>query len=220
MIADMLRDLLPLDDPFWDAYAMRREPLIGRISEAQAREFAENARRCGEELAIEAAASGGNARPEDRAKRLGLTVEHKAESDGGGYTMFACFQEPDRITVFQETVDRAEKLIEEENLSGLLSGAHPEDVLIAHELYHYFECARPELYTNQKLLCLWKLGKFQNRSQVVSLQEIGAMAFAKRLLGLPYSPFVFDVLLLYAQNKRLSKNLYEDIMKHAGRKEL
>ena len=213
----MLRDLVPLDDLFWDAYAMRREPLIGRISAAQARQFAENARRCGEELADEFAASGGKSAPEECAKRLGLTVEHLAGSDDGSYTMFACFREPDRISVFQDTVDRTGKLIGEEGLSGLLGGARPEDVLIAHELYHYFECARPELYTNQKLLCLWKIGKLRNCSKVVSLQEIGAMAFAKRFLGLAYSPFVFDVLLLYSQNKRLAKNLYEDIMKNVGR---
>ncbi len=219
MIKTMLQSLMLLKDPFWDDYAMRREPLIGRISDEQKAEFIKNARRCGEALADEVCEKCGKLRPEAYAKKLGLTVEHINGKDDGNYTMFACFNEPDHISVFQETIKQTDLLIQEQELAELLGSIHTEDILIAHELYHYFECIRPNLYTNQKLLCLWKIGKLQNLSKVVSLQEIGAMAFAQQLLHLSFSPFVFDVLLLYSQNKRLAKNLYESILNYSDKKE-
>jgi hypothetical protein len=212
MIKEMLQNLLLLEPPFWDSYAMRREPLIGRISAEQKIEFTEQANRCGKFLADEVYEMYGKIRPEAYAQKLGLTVEHISGKDDGNYTMFACFNEPDHISVFQETIKQTDLLIEEQGLAELLGKVHTEDILIAHELYHYFECARPELYTNRRLLKLWKIGRLQNLSKVVSLQEIGAMAFAQQLLQLPYSPFVFDVLLLSSQNKRLAKKLYESIL--------
>lgn len=214
MIRDMLQNLAALDDSVWDSYALRREPLIGRLTKTQKKEFTAKAHDCGKALAEEVLRLAPGVQPEAYARTLGLTVEHNRE-DGGDYSLFACYTEPDHIAVFQQTVEAAERLTAEQALSPLLGGVRLEDVLIAHEIYHYFEFARPDLYTSQKLLCLWKIGRFENRAKLVCLQEIGAMAFAQQLLHLPYSPYVFDVLLLYSRNKRTAKELYESIMQHA-----
>lgn len=213
MIRTMLQDLIGLDDGVWDSYALRRDPLVGRLTREQKTEFTQNARRCAEELAEEVLRLSPGVKPESYAKKLGLTVEFCAESDDD--TLFACYTEPDHITVYQSTVDTADRIIEEQGLRDLLGGVCLADTLIAHEIYHFFEFSRPGLYTSQKLLCLWKIGKFENRSRLVSLPEIGAMAFARRLLNLPYSPFLFDVLLLYSTNKRMARELYESILQHA-----
>jgi hypothetical protein len=213
MIQKMLQDLTALDNSVWDSYALRREPLIGKLTAEQKKEFAANAHACGEKLAEEVLRLAPGMQPEVYAKKLGLIVEHDRKS--GDDRLFACFSEPDHLTVFQRIVDAAEKMVEEQGLSEILGNVRLEDVLIAHEIYHYFEFSRPDLYTSQKLLCLWKIGKLQNRAKLVSLQEIGAMAFAQHLLHLPYSPYIFDVLLLYSQNKRMAKELYDSIMQHA-----
>lgn len=214
MINDMLQNLVVLDDSVWDSYALRREPLIGKLTDEQKTAFPANAHTCGKKLAEEVLRLSPTVQPEAYAKKLGVIVEHNQE-EGGDTSLFACFTEPDHITVFQRTVDAAEKLVEEHRLSEIIGNISFEDVLIAHEIYHYFEFSRPDLYTSQKLLCLWKVGKLQNRAKLISMQEIGAMAFAQHLLRLPYSPYIFDVLLLYSQNKRMAKELYESIMQHA-----
>lgn len=218
MIKAMLQELVSLDDAVWDSYALRREPLIGKLTEEQKQEFAKNAHVCGRELAEEVLRQFPGMQPEAYAKKLGLTVEHTAE-DGGDYTLFACYTEPDHIAVFQQTVDSAEELIAGQGISEILGGIRLEDALVAHEIYHYFEFSKPDLYTSRKLLCLWKIGRLQNRAKLVSLQEIGAMAFAQHLLALPYSPYVFDVMLLYSRNKRMARELYESIIKHAKERE-
>lgn len=218
MIETMLQDLIGLDGDVWDSYALRREPLIGKITEEQKREFMRSAHACGEELAGKILRENPGVQPEAYAGTLGLTVEH-VTGDGADPAMFACFTEPDRITVFRRTAELAEQLVAEKSLASLLGAVRLEDVLVAHELYHYFEFSMPGLYTGRKLLRLWKIGRLQNWSRLVSLQEIGAMAFAQRLLGLPYSPYVFDVLLLYSRNRRMAKELYESILRHAEGKE-
>ena len=213
MIRPMIADLVRLDDALWDSYAMCREPLIGKITPEQKEEFLRGAHLCGEKLADGISSEAPGTRPEAYAESCGVTVEHAEEAEDGA--MFACFTEPDRITVYQKTIESAQSLIAEQGLEDILGDIRVEDVLLAHELYHYLEYARPGVYTGRKLLRLWKIGKFQNWSKVVSLQEIGAMAFTRRLLGLPYSPYVFDVLLLYTRNKRMSKELYEGIVRLA-----
>jgi len=217
-IAEMLRELLALPEPVWDAYAFRAEPLIGKIGARQKEEFAAGARECGQKLARELLDRWQGSTPEECALALGAKVSSHPQPDGGSYMMFASFTEPDHIRIYQATVDKALAVARETGLPEL-AGADMRQVLVAHELYHYFECERPDLYTVRRLLRLWRLGPFENYSRVSSLGEIGAMAFTRELLSLPYSPYIYDVLFLYTENKRLARQLYETIMRLAEKKE-
>lgn len=57
-----------------------------------------------------------------------------------------------------------------------------------------------------------------NDSAVIALSEIAAMAFAGELTGLPYSPYVMDVFLVYGYSPEEASGLYEEMMELAGRK--
>ena len=45
------------------------------------------------------------------------------------------------------------------------------------------------------------------------------MAFAGEIQGLPFSPYVFDVVLMYCYSKEAAEALYEEIMEAASQKE-
>jgi len=125
--------------------------------------------------------------------------------------MFACFEEPNTITVFKDNADATDKLIDENGLREVLGNLKTVDVLISHELYHFLEFTREDVYSAQQKMKVWQIGPFKNVSRIKCLGEIGAMSFARELLGLTYSPNIFNVMMLYAQNPVSAERLFKRI---------
>jgi hypothetical protein len=82
-------------------------------------------------------------------------------------------------------------------------------MLLAHELFHAMQLRSPDLYVNRKHIRLWKIGPFERYSALLSLEEVAAMAFAETLLGLTYTPYVYDVLMLLPQATMEARKLYD-----------
>lgn len=150
------------------------------------------------------------------AEHMGLKVSSPRVPNGGGHVIFAQYQEPDSITIYMDSVDKAGMLIEEEGLHGLLGYRTVEDVLLAHELFHAIEYRkRDSIYTQTETVELWRK-PFSNRSRLICLGEIAGMEFARRLTGIPYTPYVLDVLMMYGYDKGAATALYEEIVAFAG----
>lgn len=91
-------------------------------------------------------------------------------------------------------------------------------LLLAHELFHYVEETRKkEIFTRTHQIRLWSLGPLHNDSGIMILGEIAAMAFAQKLVGIPYAPYVMDVFLVYGYSPEEASGLYEEMMQFAGR---
>ena len=124
---------------------------------------------------------------------------------GGGQVLFAQFVQPDEITIFTDCLDKAE------TLGGLLPArAKLQSIILAHELFHAVEEANPDIYTRTEKIELWRK-PFSNKSCIVCLSEIAAMAFAKQLLGLDFNPYALDVLLVYPYDAQAACGLYAEI---------
>lgn len=111
---------------------------------------------------------------------------------------------------------RAQELIQREGLEGLLGKQAMEDVLLAHELFHVTEYGKKgTVYTRTERVELW--GRpLSNRSRTICLGEIGGMEFALRLTGIPYTPYVLDVLPMYGYDREAATAPYEEIAAFAG----
>ena len=106
--------------------------------------------------------------------------------------------------------DRIQRLAEESGCV-LLEKDRLFNVLLAHELFHAVEEQHAdEIYTRTEKVELWRK-PFSNRSSIACLSEMAAMAFARELLGLDCSPYMLDVLLVYAYDKEAAWGLYEEI---------
>ena len=115
-----------------------------------------------------------------------------------------------------DSAGRAQELIRRERLEGLLGKQAVEDVLLAHELFHVTEYRKKDtIYTRTEKVELWRK-PFSNRSRMICLGEIGGMEFALRLTGIPYTPYVLDVLMMYGYDKEAATALYEEIAAFAG----
>lgn len=212
MIEVWVSELLKLTDEDWARYAFLSEPLVNRISLEMRTRFSQETTRNAKQLAQELRQSFGNIPSGQILNRLNINLIEKPAQEGGGFSMFACFEEPNTITVFRDNADTTDKLIDESGLRDVVGNTNTVDVLISHELYHFLEFSREDVYSTQQKMKVWQVGPFKNISRIKCLGEIGAMSFARELLGLPYSPNIFNVMMLYAQNPVSAERLFTRII--------
>lgn len=195
----------------WGIYAFSRDPLEGRFTPEQKREYTKAANACGREWAKKTAEHYQTRSPEELARKLGMKIYRPDMPVGGGQVIFAQYVQPDEITVFMSCIREAAKLQEESGCI-LLKQERLFDILLAHELFHAVEEQNADtIYTRTEKIELWRK-PFSNRSTIACLSEIAAMAFAKELLELPCSPYILDVLLVYAYDKEMAWGLYDEIL--------
>lgn len=217
---EMVRNLLTLSEEVWYLYAWSREPLAGKFSREQKLEYGRKAALCGRQEAEAVKAQTGLARMDfaalsDFAGTLGLAIDMPQTPNGGSHVIFAQYEEPDHITIFMDSADKAAALMEQYHLGGLLDQADGKALLLAHELFHVTEYRkRDSIYTQTERVELWRR-PFSNRSRLICLGEIAGMEFAGQILGISCSPYLFDVIMMYGYNPEAATALYEEIMELA-----
>ena len=215
MIAEWCRELAGLPESVWIAYAHSREPLRRLVAPEDYAGHFHAADECGVEMARQVREKWGDISCRELADRLKVKLEFPAMPEGGGMLTFACYFEPDRIQVYTDNAEATRSLIKESGGSEYLGDVDISQMLLAHELCHVLQHRQPELYTNQKHIRLWKLGSWERRSRLVSLEEVGAMAFAREMLGLPHSAYVYDVLMLLPQATPEAQRLFTQLRQFA-----
>lgn len=213
-LSEMMKTLAVLTEEQWGLYAFSREPLRGRISLDERVRLAGEAAACGREEAVRLRVELGALSPECCAERLGLEIRREPKANDGGFVFFAQFQPPRRITLFTDCLDRAADLLRQNEGMPFQNIGEIEDLLLAHELFHYVEEQRGEaLYTQSQRLTLWSLGPLHSTSRISCLSEIAGMAFAGELCGAGYSPYLLDVFLVYGYQQEAASNLYEGVIR-------
>ncbi len=219
-IRDILEVLVGYTDSDFGHYAFSREPLEGKLTEEQIDSYIVKANICGQE---EASALGGE-RPagqkflEEEAAGYAVRTVYSDIAVGGGRVVFAEYAEPDRMTVYNDCVRKAEELIENEDIADLLPGLKIRNLLLSHELFHIIEVHKKDsIFTQTEKIELWKK-PFTNQSRIVCLSEIAGMSFAKEMQRVQFSPYIMDVLLIYAYNRKAASGLFEEMKEIQGEK--
>lgn len=215
----MLRDLTAIPFEDWQAYVFSREPLNGKFSDSQRRSWMKQAMDCGYEYARRVSEEYGSREPEKLAEAMGLKVSYPSMPEKADRVLFAEFREPGNISIYMDAVKRAGRWLEAPEVKEILTeGLRVEELLLAHELFHFVEeTHKEEIFTKKEKIRLWSLGPIHNDSSIIALSEIAAMAFAQALTGLPYAPYVMDVFLVYGYSPEEASGLYEEMMAYAGR---
>lgn len=218
-IREMMKELTGLTDLQWGGYAFYHEPLERKFTPEQKENYTRLANKCGEEEAESLLSEYPEKSIGEIARELRFTVKTPDTPTGGGHVLFAQYVEPKEITVFMDCIEKAEKLINKEKLQSFFPAADLKDVLMAHELFHGIEYRkRKQIFTQTEKIELWRR-PFSNKSKILCLSEMAAMAFAKRMTGISCSPYVLDVLLMYCYNEEAAIALYEEILEAAGIRE-
>lgn len=211
----MIGRLLELDDTGFGMYAWSREPLERKVADDQKLRYIDQAIRCGRDEAQLLKSKYQTDNPFEIARQLGLNISTPDTPIGGGHVIFAQYVEPDEVTIFMDAVTKGQQLIERNRLSDQLEQIEISNLLLAHEIFHAIEYQKEAtIFTRTEKIELWKK-PFSNRSGLICLGEIAGMAFAKELLGISYSPYLFDVLLMYGYHPQAATALYEEIIEIA-----
>lgn len=149
-------------------------------------------------------------------KELKIKLTYKEAHNGLEYIYFGTYEKPNKMTIYKDNIQKGKKIAVKEKINGL-EKINIQDIVKAHELFHHFEETRSDLYVNTNKITLWRLGKYEYKSKLISQAEIASMAFAKHLLDLSFSPNVLDVLLLYPHNEEQSNQLYRTILNNKSK---
>jgi len=139
--------------------------------------------------------------PHRIAHELGVPVEVTDDDPlVGSIWRFAEYrQRPARIVLYRSGLALLDRAIAGGLAMRLLGHATPQQVFIAHELFHHAETTRSDTPIAQRYRpTLFRIGGWHWRTGIAALAEIAAGAFAQSLLDLPYHPHVLDLVALEA----------------------
>ncbi len=211
MIKEKIDFLISIKDEEWGEYAFSRDPLKGKVKSELRKEMINKAIECGKREALKLKDKYKDISIVKIIDKMGLEVIEKNSNKTDSYIMFACYNSPNKITIFNENKILVEKFINENELKDKLDNIDIASVLLAHELFHHIEENYSNIYTKSTKIVLWRIGPYKYKSGLVSIGEIAAMSFAKELLSLHYNPYLFDVLMLYPHNEKKANELYREV---------
>ncbi|WP_059173248.1 hypothetical protein [Bacillus sp. FJAT-27445] len=211
MIVEKVKFLTNITDEEWGHYAFSRDPLNRKITDHLKQELIEKAIECGKQQADQVRQKYPVYSVKEIAARMNTKISVKDSYGTENYIMFACYNSPNSITLFKDNIELVNKLIQEHQLGSMLNQVDVEELLIAHELFHFIEEYDADIFTKNMKITLWKLGKFQYKSRLAAISEIAAMQFAKDLMSLDFNPFVFDVLMLFPLDEGKANQLFNEI---------
>ena len=194
--------LLGQSEEKYAEYLLAQDHLYNKISEKQRSRLRDQAIMCGKNAA--------NRFPThdlwEYCQQEAIEIEYFTEEVKAENFRFvlAEFQLPNQILINQTLLKEAQAFLSELNF---LSDQRVDEILLAHELYHYIE-NQQELFTIKKNLT-YQTGPFKRAARVHALSEIAAMSFAQTLLGLNFSPMVLNIVLLHNVAPEYSKELVE-----------
>lgn len=216
MIKDITSELMSVDKITWGIYLLRRDPLYNKIPKGELKELILDANICGQQEAVSLRQAYGEKTCLEYATDFGLNITDAYDNNAFNYIIFAKFNSPSNIYLYRENINKARELMEKENIDIIDNGPGLDDILISHEMFHFIENNKRDIYTKNKKIQLWKLGPIKYKSELIGLGEIAAMAFTKELLKLPYYQAIINFILLFALDNDSAMKLYEEVLEIKG----
>ena len=217
-LEDLAMGLIAITDQQWNQYAFSRDPINGILTDEEREQFGELSLACADEYVQKYQATGG---PERIAEQLNVRVSYperpSVNAMEANRVLFARYSTPGEIEVFTDCTNLAEEAFSTDSMQKILGKVNIKDVLLCHELFHHLEeLDAKTIYTEnaRKERKIFRI--IPNPTRIACLGEIAAMRFAKGILNLPYSPYIFDVLLAYLYDKQVACNLYAKIQQMFG----
>lgn len=125
------------------------------------------------------------------ADELGIAIVFEELPVDEQFTSIGYFESPKKIAVNKQITTAS---FCDERFDWLKDDCWQE-IVIAHELFHYFQEQERVSFVTEHRVPLWKLGPYTHTTQIASLAEIAAMSFAKSFLDLKIYPGYLDLFL-------------------------
>lgn len=201
-VRETVRALLARDDTAWYAYRMRADIQGRTLSARESGEVIRRSVETAEEIASRFRGPGQDTCPASIAQRLGVRIRQTADEGIGGY-MYMGLSDPAAHTILlnSATLGKVTDFLTEHALTDWIAPPTVRTVALYHELFHAIEDRTPGIYTRSRMLQRRILGLFPYRKGLELAGEIGAIHFSKCMSGIPYSPCLYEQILLWASGQ-------------------
>lgn len=206
--------LTTVSDASWGKYQFQRDLLQTKVPQEEQWQMIAAAQACGVGEARKLKAVYPRLSLPELYERMGIPIAYGDEEQIGNRLLFALYDPRNGVFLMNNPIEKFAQLAQAQGITA----AGTRDVLLAHELFHHIESQNTELYTQKKKIELWKLLFYTHRSNVRALSEIAAMSFAKELLGLSYSPYLYEVLMLWPYDEEQARCHLTEIQEILARK--
>ncbi|MEA4912095.1 MAG: hypothetical protein VB092_05720 [Oscillospiraceae bacterium] len=208
MMEDVIRELSAVTDVQWWGYLFSQDPMFGRVPAQQRAELIARAVEEGVRAAREMRPAGFDGDMEALCEKLDVEIREEASYGTDDYILFASFTEPRLVTLYTGNLDKLEVFLEDNAVAGMPDARGARALLLAHELYHFYEQQHPDCFSEVYRFESHALGFIKLHARLVSLSEIAAMAFAKELTGAAVHPCVLNVLLLLPHDAQKAAKMF------------
>lgn len=206
---DEITKLLNISDYDYYKYLLNQDPIKNKIDKNKIDYLISESVKCGEDEGDKLLKKYNNQDIFKIVKEMNLDISFTHSSETGYY---GYFEEPNKIVIYKNSVEEAYEFFKSET-DILISKEYIERVVLAHELFHYIEYKKPDLFINTYKIKLWSILKYTRKSNIVYLGEIAAMAFANKLLGKDTYSHILDYILLYNLDKKQAGMFFQEITK-------
>jgi hypothetical protein len=151
------------------------------------------------QAAAEIAIGNWGRRPEGVAATLRVPITRsRGSAQIGRSVLFSEYgSRPPAITLYAQSVERANLLIQAHHLEEVVGIADVAPLHLAHELYHHLEAQKLILGTAQFRIQTHRLGPLRLTTGLPSLSEIAADRLATALLELKVPPKAVEFITLW-----------------------
>lgn len=214
MKEDSISELLRISDEKWGEYFFFQYHQNLKLDAGERNDLIHKAIACGEEKAKEVLQIGGKGGVIPILEQHHVEFHLDTSFEASASLCFASFTSPNAITVYNYYLQPAQKITEKiGEVIPEFSGVNAREILLAHELYHFFEEIEPAIFSASYRYVL-KHFLFHTHHRLKAIEEIAANSFSKILNQLKFNPFVMDYILLDGVNGEYAARFYQSVIKY------
>ncbi len=195
MIYKKIDDFLALPEETIQFVQLKEDRFFSKIPSEEYRCLIHKASDCGKLAAQRMLEQNPSLSLAEMIGKLGIELSFSEMTVDKMFASVGYFESPNKI-IINSKIHEQESFFENNELSWL-KYSEWKNIVIAHELFHYFQEQDKTLFINNYKLPLWRIGPYQHKTKLGSLSEIAATAFAKKLLSLTFYPGFLEYLILY-----------------------
>lgn len=208
---EKLQNLFRIEDDVYYLYATYEDPISGKIEDKDRKEIIQKSVKVGYDLANKLVRKTPDKTVAEYIKDNDVELVIEEKQGHGKYVYFGTYETEGPITLYKGNLLKSGRLLEDEEIEWL-SVDKVSEIVLAHELFHYFEDVYPDMYTNTKEIKLWKLGPYTHTSKLICPSEIAAMSFAKVFLNLDFNSSAINYLLYSSIDEKAGEAFYHNIL--------
>lgn len=205
-----IESLYDYPDTAYYKFLLDQDPIRGKIEDEKIDWLIERAVKCGEEEADKVLNKYENSDLFEIAEKLGVDVLYTDSLETGYY---GYFEEPKKIVIYNNSIEKAMNFLKK-NTNISIEEKDLKKIILGHELFHFIEYEKPELFTNTFKIDLWSMFKYKRSSTVIYLGEIAGMAFVNKIINRKTYLPLLDYILLYDIDKEASEILVKELSKY------